>query len=551
MGCGSPASDEAVQRVVPEGEGRLAGAEQWSEARLREELTRLEEERAREGDALQTASLARMQGELARTLANRTGAPADLSRARVLLTDALSVGAGDDASWTLDAERCETGLALMQLESIDAQDVEVALRVANTIVERFQVADDRPDPAPGDEAGQLRLLDCVRRARRSRGSLEGSRAAFAGTAEDAGADAAVSGAAAEPASPVRLTNIEVYSGGELGARAVLRFDGEARFTVGQSPATNGDPPRAWVDVPDAQPEPTVGEVWQVNSGGLTQARRLTSAAGGTRVLFDLAPGARHRVFAFPEPFRLVVDIESRDSLARAVQPQLPEGAAHPTRVIVLDPGHGGTERGASAGRLRESQLALDLATRVAILLRRALPGVRVLLTRQADVTVSLEERTAMANAVGADLFVSIHLNAAEEPVEHGGVTTFVLDTTNQRQANRLAARENGTSTRDVTDLQRLLAGLHRREQIALSRELAEAVHRGTLAGGRRVLPRLPDRGVRSAMFHVLVGARMPAVLLEASFLSKPEEAAALGTPRYRQALAEGIAAGIERYVSGS
>ena len=87
--------------------------------------------------------------------------------------------------------------------------------------------------------------------------------------------------------------------------------------------------------------------------------------------------------------------------------------------------------------------------------------------------------------------------------------------------------------------------------MALSRELAESIHRGTLAGGRRVLPRLPDRGVRSAMFHVLVGARMPAVLLEASFLSKPEEAAALGTARYRQALAEGIAAGIARYVTGS
>mgnify|MGYP000535342611 CR=1 FL=1 len=173
------------------------------------------------------------------------------------------------------------------------------------------------------------------------------------------------------------------------------------------------------------------------------------------------------------------------------------------------------------------------------------------LTRQADVTLSLEERTAMANAVGADLFVSIHLNAADEPVEHGGVTTFVLDTTNQRQANRLAARENGTSTRDVTDLQRLLAGLHRQDQLAGSRQLAESIHRGTLAGGRRILPQLPDRGVRSAMFHVLVGARMPAVLLEASFLSKPEEAAALGTARYRQSLAEGIAAGIARYVLGS
>lgn len=543
-GADVPASRDAL-------EARLAGAEAWPEERLREELAAVDAERVAATDALERAQLARAGGRLARWLALETGAESDLAAARQRLTEAIGLQLPPEPSWTLEAELCEAGLELVRLESIDARDVNAAQRVATGLAERFRVRDERPDAVGADAPGQLRLLDCVRQARRTAGSLEGSSEALAAVDVDAGPADVQGDAAVSPAGPVTMTDVAVYSGGALGARAVLRFDGQPVYEVGQTREAAGEPARVWVDVRNVTVAPTLGEEWRVDSGGLTQVRRMTSADGGARVIFELAPGARHRVFAFPEPYRLVVDIESRDSVVRSVQPQLPEGAPHPTRVIVLDPGHGGTERGATAGGLRESRLALDISTRVAILLRRALPGVRVLLTRQADVTLSLEERTAMANAVGADVFVSVHLNAAEEPVEHGGVTTFVLDTTNQRQANRLAARENGTSTRDVTDLQRLLAGLHRQEQVALSRELAESIHRGTLAGGRRILPRLPDRGVRSAMFHVLVGARMPAVLLEASFLSKPEEAAALGTARYRQALAEGIAAGIARYVTGS
>jgi N-acetylmuramoyl-L-alanine amidase len=165
------------------------------------------------------------------------------------------------------------------------------------------------------------------------------------------------------------------------------------------------------------------------------------------------------------------------------------------------------------------------------------------------VFVSLEQRAAMANAVDADAFVSIHHNAADEPVAHGGITTFVLDTTNDRQALRLAARENGTSASEVGDLSRILAGLRRDEQLASSRGLAERIHRGALVGGRTVLPTLYDRGVRSAMFYVLVGATMPAVLVEASFMTRADEARALRSEVYRQALAEGIADGIARWAA--
>src|SRR5690606_9340668 len=121
--------------------------------------------------------------------------------------------------------------------------------------------------------------------------------------------------------------------------------------------------------------------------------------------------------------------------------------------------------GARAFGLRESDLTLDLAKRVRTLLASRLPDVRVVLTREDDALVSLEHRTALANAMDADLFLSIHLNAADEPVDRGGVTTFVLDTSNDRQAIRLAARENGTRAAQVDDLSRILASLHREEQL--------------------------------------------------------------------------------------
>ncbi len=273
-------------------------------------------------------------------------------------------------------------------------------------------------------------------------------------------------------------------------------------------------------------------------GGL---QRVTVADGS--LTFHLQAGAHASTFVLESPPRLIIDI----SLERSAEiPSAQQQALGP--LVMIDPGHGGNEYGARYQGLKESELVLDLAERTVAALRSRIPNVRIMMTRQTDEVVSLEQRTAMANAVRADLFVSIHLNAADEPVETGGITTFVLDAGDQAQEVRLAARENGTDPEAVTGIQRLIARVYRREQVSQSRILAQAVHEETLAGGRRILPGLPDRGVRSAMFYVLVGARMPAILLEASFMTKDEEAAALRTPRYRQSISEGIARGIENYL---
>jgi N-acetylmuramoyl-L-alanine amidase len=331
-------------------------------------------------------------------------------------------------------------------------------------------------------------------------------------------------------------------GGEAGepasVRVVLRFDRVVAFEHGEAPPRGGLPRRTWFEQPSAQPGEGLETSLPVNAGGLI-AVRSTTHSGGMRVTFDLEERARFRAFALPDPFRVVLDVERDDGLH----------AEGPVRTIVIDPGHGGDDYGARAFGMHEADLTLDLAQRVRASLIERLPGVRIVLTRDRDVFVSLEQRAAMANAVDADLFLSIHLNAADEPVEHGGVTTFVLDTSDDRQALRLAARENGTNLSEVGDLSRILASLHREDQVRASRAFADLVHRSTLGAGRRVLPRLYDRGVRSALFYVLVGARMPAVLLEASFLTRADEAEALRTERYRETLAGGIAEGIVRWAS--
>jgi len=337
----------------------------------------------------------------------------------------------------------------------------------------------------------------------------------------------------------RLEEVDVYSGiGDevAGARVVLTFQGAPLFQQEHLPAQGILSPRLAIHLENTTWDDGVPVSRSVGRGGLRRARLATP---DPRVVLDLEPGATARVFYLTDPYRIVVDVSRGVPSADNLRP-----------LVVLDPGHGGPEPGAANDDLGlvESELALILAKLTAERLLEIMPRARVMLTRTTDVDLSLEERSALANSMEADVFVSIHLNASMEPVRRGGVTTFVLDTTNDRQALRLAARENGTRVAEVTGIQGLLARHHRKSQVAGSLELAELVQRSTLRGGRAFHRPLADRGVRRAMFYVLVGARMPAVLLEASFLTHPPDARALTAPRYRDALAYGIASGIASYL---
>ena len=520
-------------------------------------------------DAL-TASVRRLEGgadavsyalraaEVARARAVRGDDDEAMARARALL-----VGAGRRRGVE---GACDAAMALAELEARDRVDLPAAYVEAHRVVRRF------------DDGAHA---DCVERARAMLAMLAAFRppaavlAAIdadpdaddpsvgleAGDEDDAGvrtSDPFVAWASAQPtAASASLTALSVYgsetatpgrtgraAGPSGSARVVLALSDLVRFESSELPADGELPRRFAILFPATSLADDVAAATPVGSGGLLRVR--TSADGpGTRVTLDLEGDATPVLFVLPEPFRVIVDVRPAGSTATAasVGPRAMD-------LLVLDPGHGGDDFGARAFGLEEQDITLDLAIRVRDILRARVPGTRVVLTREEDRFVSLEQRTAMANAVGADVFVSIHLNAAWEDVVHGGVTTFVLDTTDDTQAVRLAARENGTSETEVGALSRILAGLHRDEQSEGSRALAAQIHHATLTGGRRVLPRLYDRGVRSAMFHVLVGAAMPAVLVEASFMTRREEADALRTEGYRQSLAEGIADGIVAYARG-
>ncbi|MFK7990323.1 MAG: N-acetylmuramoyl-L-alanine amidase [Sandaracinaceae bacterium] len=469
--------------------------------------------------------------ELARVLSIRDADGAWLDRSRTWLREASR-----DPSI---AGACEAASRGIDLEARDAADPTAAVLLAYVTSLRFgqdtpcaqharQVMTTLAPWRPSDTALQAMREDLGVPAPEAASNADGM-AAWARRNAD--------GEAAEM-SGLAVIVPPVSEGEVASVRVVLRFDRVVSFEHGEAPASGSAPRRTWLELASVSPADSVLAETGVSAGGLRSVG-VAARGGNTRVSFRLDEEARFRVFALPEPFRIVVDFE----------PGGPQ-ADGPVQRVMLDPGHGGDDFGARAYGMRESDLTLDLSRRARVLLARRLPDVQVLLTREDDTFVSLEQRVAMANAVSADLFVSVHLNAADEEVDRGGVTTFVLDTSNDRQALRLAARENGTSVSEVGSISHLLASLHREEQVRESRGLAEQIHRATLAGGRSHLPGLHDRGVRSAMFYVLVGARMPAVLLEASFLSQAQEAEALRESAYRQALAEGLVDGIVRYVGG-
>jgi N-acetylmuramoyl-L-alanine amidase len=346
----------------------------------------------------------------------------------------------------------------------------------------------------------------------------------------------------------RLDDISVYGGAgiagalaesERAVRVVLRFDGVVVYRRSELPAGGGLPRRLVLDLDGVAVAPHVQSTIAVRGGGLARIRSFVLDQQRVRVSFDVEQSTAYSLFFLPDPYRVVMDFRAATS----------ERKGRRMWTIVLDPGHGGQQPGARGpSGIKEAHVALALAKRVRQGLLRTRKDVRVILTRDEDRFITLEERAAIANMVDADLFVSIHLNASDAPDERGGVATFVLDTADDQAALRLAARENDTDAEGVSRLQLILASLYREDQVERSLVLAEAVQHGTLRGGRRILPQLNDRGVKRALFYVLVGARMPAVLLEASFITRREEAEALATDEYKQALADGATEGISRYL---
>ncbi|MGH9443947.1 MAG: N-acetylmuramoyl-L-alanine amidase family protein [Thermoanaerobaculia bacterium] len=256
-------------------------------------------------------------------------------------------------------------------------------------------------------------------------------------------------------------------------------------------------------------------------------------------------------YALKTPDRLVVEITKPEVSAGAKPAPLPApSVAPPSRSVVIDPGHGGEETGAiGPGNVMEKDVTLDIASRLSALLAKE-PGVRCVLTRTSDALVALDERAAIANHEKAAVFLSIHANSSRATGAHGSETYYLSLAGSDKLADAVARQENEPEGRSAPppsgappDLDFILWDMAQSAHLNESAALAESIQNELNA-----LLHTENRGIKQAPFRVLVGASMPAVLVEAGFLSNPEEARKLATPEFRQSVAEAIARAVLSYL---
>jgi N-acetylmuramoyl-L-alanine amidase len=217
--------------------------------------------------------------------------------------------------------------------------------------------------------------------------------------------------------------------------------------------------------------------------------------------------------------------------------------------IVIDPGHGGHDTGTiGPNGLEEKDLVLEVGRRLGKMLETRL-GAEVVYTRKDDTFIPLETRTAIANQERADLFISIHANSSHDPAARG-VETYYLNFTSSPEALEVAARENAVSEKSIYELRDLVKKIALKEKIEESREFAGDVQQSLHSGLAAKSPAIRDRGVKKAPFIVLIGANMPSILAEISFVSNPTDEHRLETAEYRQRIADSLYRGVANYVSG-
>ncbi|MDP2390308.1 MAG: N-acetylmuramoyl-L-alanine amidase, partial [Acidobacteriota bacterium] len=210
-----------------------------------------------------------------------------------------------------------------------------------------------------------------------------------------------------------------------------------------------------------------------------------------------------------------------------------------------DPGHGGHDPGVLGRGLTEAALVLDVALRLEKLLLKE-PGLEVVLTRRTDVYIPLEERTELANRESADMFLSIHANASRN-AEARGIETYYLSFASSPEAEAVAARENSASNREMHQLPDIIKAITLNNKLDESRDLANMVQESLVTSLRKTNKEVRSRGVKKAPFVVLIGAAMPSVLAEISFVSNRQELALLKTNAYKQRIAESLFNAVMRY----
>ena len=351
-------------------------------------------------------------------------------------------------------------------------------------------------------------------------------------------------------------------------RMMLDLSQAAKYEVRRlkEDPSKGLPARLYVDIQGARVALTSKEEIPVDDSLLRQVRIGQYSEDIVRVVLDLSTLGTHNAFILSDPYRLVIDIYGPKALesttvkpsppkadiakakstAREAKPVPPAPAVPGLRKIVLDPGHGGKDPGAiGAGGIAEKDLVLSIAQKLAAKLKREM-NVQVVLTRNDDRFIPLEDRTALANAEDADLFISLHMNASPNS-EARGIETYYLDNTSDEAAIRLAARENGTSRKNVSDLQFILSDMTQNMKLEDSITLAHRLQGAAVGGMGKIFGDVKDLGVKKALFHVLVGARMPSVLVEMFFITHRQEGLAMNQGQSQDAMVDALFEGIQKY----
>jgi N-acetylmuramoyl-L-alanine amidase len=353
-------------------------------------------------------------------------------------------------------------------------------------------------------------------------------------------------------------------------RIMLDLSQEAKYEVRRlkQDSATGMPPRIYIDIAGAQLALGSKDPIPVEDGLLRQVRVGQYSADIVRVVLDMHSLTAYNAFTLPDPVRLVIDVQgqksaastaareapskadpvSRKSVGKSTKSAAPAGTTSTSalRKIVLDPGHGGKDPGAvGPGGITEKDIVLNIARKLALKLRREM-GVQVVLTRKDDRFIPLENRTAMANAEDADLFISLHMNASPNS-DAKGIETYYLDNTTDEAAKRLAARENGTSQKNISDLQFILSDMTQNMKLEDSITLAHRLQGALVGGMNKVMAEVRDLGVKQALFFVLVGARMPSVLVEMGFITHRGEGRAMSQTTYQDAMVDALFEGIQKY----
>ncbi len=356
--------------------------------------------------------------------------------------------------------------------------------------------------------------------------------------------------AAHITRPIRFWSNKNYT------RVVIETSAPVRFMENVLRARGKLPPRLYVDLFDCRIPSTYQNPVTIQDGLLRRSRAAQYDPSTARVVIDLETLAQYKIFSLHEPFRVVIDITGTEKTP--VLPVVPRTPWDPNKeftlaeqlglgvkTIVIDAGHGGKDPGAIGGKgLREKDVVLKVALKTRDALRTK--GYKVILTRSTDKFLPLEERTAIANTENADLFLSIHANAAKNRRARG-LETYYLSLATTKEEKQAAALENAVSSKQLSELQNILSDIMKNSKIDESRKFAGTVQRSVATGMNKRYGNVKDLGVKKAPFFVLIGAQMPSVLAELAFLSNRDEEKRLRSDAYLTALATELANGVEMY----